>query len=54
MSHFPTDPEDYTLKAEIGKGAFATVYLAYCKPINVIYLFDLFSSLRKTIDGCRD
>src|SRR4051794_40798984 len=28
---YPTNPEAYELKAELGKGAFATVYLAYCK-----------------------
>lgn len=31
---YPTDPEEYVLKAEIGRGAFATVYMAYCKSID--------------------
>ncbi|CEP03266.1 Protein kinase domain-containing protein [Plasmodiophora brassicae] len=28
---YPTHPDAYELKAELGKGAFATVFLAYCK-----------------------
>jgi len=31
---FPTDPESYEIEGQIGKGAFAAVYVATCKPKN--------------------
>eukprot|EP00475_Leptophrys_vorax_P026065 TRINITY_DN3652_c0_g1_i1.p1 TRINITY_DN3652_c0_g1~~TRINITY_DN3652_c0_g1_i1.p1 ORF type:complete len:422 (-),score=113.53 TRINITY_DN3652_c0_g1_i1:47-1276(-) len=34
VPHYPTNSEEYILKAEIGKGAFATVYLATCTTLN--------------------
>lgn len=32
---YPTDPDDYVLIEELGKGATATVYLAYCQTLDV-------------------
>jgi hypothetical protein len=36
---WPTDSEEYELLLEVGHGAFATVFLAYCPALNVRIFF---------------